>query len=196
LVKSTTTGERQPPTTATTLFKKWGISLETAANIIRVTTKRGVWYSVNPLHCRWRTCQAHHQYPVLNTTVYSDTMFVNLKTHAGIGGDKCAQVFTTPFDFIKFYPKKSKVEAGHKLDKFVHNIGVMKDLHTDGAKEDYNFVSGKTVKYDHTHQTITGPYSSNQNRAKIAIQDLGRAIQHHSKQKASPFRLWNLLGPW
>jgi hypothetical protein len=106
---------------------------------------------------------------MLNTTVYSDTMFVKAKTHAGIGDDKCAQVFTTPFDFMKFYPMKEKVEAGHQLDKCVHEIGVMKHLHTDGAIEEYDFTWGKTVKYHHIHQMITEPYSSNQNRAEIAI---------------------------
>jgi hypothetical protein len=65
-------------------------------------------------------------------------MFVRAKSHAGIGGDKCAQVFTMPFDFIKFYPMKSKVEAEHKLDKFIHKVGVMKHLHMDGAKEEYD----------------------------------------------------------
>jgi hypothetical protein len=34
---------------------------------------------------------------------------------------------------IKLYPMKSKVEAGHKFDEFVHDVDVMKELHTDGA---------------------------------------------------------------
>jgi hypothetical protein len=59
LVESTTTGKRQPPTTAIALAKKWGISLETAANNIKVTTQKGVRYSVNALHRRWRTRQSH-----------------------------------------------------------------------------------------------------------------------------------------
>jgi hypothetical protein len=71
----------------------------------------------------------------------------------------------TPFDFLKFYPMKGKVEAGHKLDKCVHEVGVMKDLHTDSAKEEYDSTWGKTVKYYHIHQTITEPYSYSQNRA-------------------------------
>jgi hypothetical protein len=86
-------------------------------------------------------------------------MFVH-KNHAGIGGNKCAQVFTTPFDFMKFHLMKAKAEAGYRLDKFVHEVGVMKNLHTDGAKEEFDSTWGKTVKYYHIHQTITEPYSS------------------------------------
>jgi hypothetical protein len=132
-------GTRQPPTTANELSKKlskkWGISLKAASNTIKVTTQRGVSYSVNSLHWRWRTRQLHLLYPSLNTTVYSDTMSVKSKSHAGIGGDKCAQLFTTPFDFLKFYPMKAKSETGYQLDKFIHNVGVMKHIHINGAEE-------------------------------------------------------------
>jgi hypothetical protein len=70
-----------------------------------------------------------------HTTVYSDTMFAKSKSHAGSGGDKCAQVFETTFDLLKLYPMKDKSEAGYQLDKCVHNVGMMKHLHTDGAKK-------------------------------------------------------------
>jgi hypothetical protein len=169
---------------------------EDRGRYIKVTTQRGVRYSVNPLHQRWQTRQSHLCYPFLNTTVYSDTMFVKSRTRAGIGGaKKCAQVFTTTFDHLKFYPMRSKAQSGHKLDKFVHDVGVMKHLHTDGTKEEYDAVWGMTIKYHHIHPTVTEPYNSNQNRAEIAIRDLRWAIRHHSKRKAAPFWLWN-LAPW
>jgi hypothetical protein len=69
-------------------------------------------------------------------------MFVKSRTHAGLGGDACAQVFTTQFEFLKFFPMKSKAEAGHNLDKFIHEVGVMKHLHIDGAKEESDAVCG------------------------------------------------------
>jgi hypothetical protein len=59
LVESTTTGERQPPTMAIALSKKWGIRLQIAANTIKVAMQMGIRYSVNPLHCRWRTQKSH-----------------------------------------------------------------------------------------------------------------------------------------
>jgi hypothetical protein len=44
-----------------------------------------------------------------------------------------------------------------KLDKIFNEVGVMKHLHTDGAKEEYDSTWGKTVKYHHIQQTITEP---------------------------------------
>jgi hypothetical protein len=47
---ATTSGERQPPISADDLSKKWGISLKAAVDTIKVTTQRGIRYSVGPLH--------------------------------------------------------------------------------------------------------------------------------------------------
>jgi hypothetical protein len=49
----------------------------------------------------------------------------------------CAS-FYDPFDHISFNPMKSKAEAGEKLDEYVYNVGVMGNLHTDGAKDKHD----------------------------------------------------------
>jgi hypothetical protein len=191
-----TSGARIPMVMPEELSKRWGISIQTSKNTMKVTTQRGMQYSTQPLHRRWRTGPAHLRYPILKTTVYSDTLFVTAKYRAGIGGDKCAQVFTTPFDHIRFYPMKLKAQAGEKLDQYVQDICKMEHLHTDGAKEEADGLWGRTVKYHHIRQTLTEPFSSSQNRAEIGIRDLRRGIRFHSRRKNSPCRLWNYLGGW
>ena len=175
------------------LAAMWGIGLAAAQTTLDVTTQSGVRYATDPIHRRLKTKQAHLRYPSINTTVYSDTMFASLK---GVGGDKCAQVFTTDFDYVRFYPMKKKSEAGHKLATLITTVGIMRKLVTDGAPELQGGVWGSVVSDFHIQQSITEPYSSWQNRAEIAIKRLKRGIRYHTKRKDSPKRVWNYCGMW
>jgi hypothetical protein len=171
----------------------WGIGLASAQKTLGATTQDGTRCSTDHIHRRFKTKQAHLRYPSINTTVYSDTLFAKDK---GIGGDKCAQVFTTDFDYVQFYPMKKKHEAGHKLAQLLTSVGIMRKLVTDGAPEQQGGEWGKVVSDFHIQQSITEPYSSWQNRAEMAIKRLKRGIRYHTKRKGSPKRLWNYCGLW
>jgi hypothetical protein len=64
--------------------------------------------------------------------MYSDTLFTNCQS---IHGNKCGQLFITDFGYAKFFPMKNKSEAGHALQELIKEIGIPKQMHTDGAKE-------------------------------------------------------------
>jgi hypothetical protein len=86
-----------------------------------------------PLERCLKTSQAHLRFPTLYTRMYSDSLFGNVKS---VRGFTCAQLFTDGHGFSRVYPMKSKADAHHSLMQFIHEVGIPKDLLTDGALEE------------------------------------------------------------
>jgi hypothetical protein len=84
----------------------------------------------------------------------------------------CAQLFTDGHGFSRVYPMKSKGDAHHMLMQFIHEVGVPKDLLTDGALEEMRGEWGWIIKQYQIHQRTTKPKSPWQNRAESEIQEI------------------------
>jgi len=173
------------------LARLWNIPLKTAAQTIRVTTQRGMRMAVHPLHARYRTKQAQLHYNQLSGRhgrFYSDTMLSSVKsTH----GNTCGQIFINDINFTRFYPGRSKGEAGNALLDLIRDIGIPSELLTDDAKET---MGGKwkqvTTEHD-IRSNLTEPYSPFQNRAEGGIRELKKAISRTMKKLQAPKRLWD-----
>src|SRR5687767_10909694 len=110
----------------------WKIVIHVAQKTLKATTQDGICLLVGPTHWWFKVKWSHLRYPVLNTAFYSNTLFSNM---TGIGCDTCGQVFTTDFDFIKFFPMKKRSNTRNKLSELVKTIGIMKKLVMDGSLE-------------------------------------------------------------
>ena len=89
-----------------TLAARWMISPQQAQKTITVTTQRGVCECLNPnIACRFPTNDRMLRYRRLPHPIFSDTMFA--KT-AAVGGNKCAQVYTTYFGWCCAFPMERK----------------------------------------------------------------------------------------
>ena len=111
-ISSAYTGKRKGILTPEDLSSRWGIGLDTAAKMLKVTTQRGICTVTNPmLSCQFRTNDRHLQYRRLRTDVFGDTMFSNIMSQRS---NKCAQVFTTSFHWSRAcpIPRKSSVHEG------------------------------------------------------------------------------------
>jgi len=85
-----------------TLAARWMISPQQDQKTITVTTQRGVRKCLNPnIACRFPTNDRMLRYKRLPHPVFSNTMFA--KT-AAVGGNKCAQVYTTSFGWCRAFP--------------------------------------------------------------------------------------------
>jgi len=148
------------------LARCWNIGLKTTKKTIQVTTQRGKRNVVHPIHQRFCTCQSHLWYPLLNTTVNSDTLFTTLKSTRS---NTCSQVFVTDFDFTWVLPMKLKGDAPFVLQDFIHDIGILRHIHTDDVKELMASRWKKIVNKYGIKQTHTKPYSPWQNWAEAMI---------------------------
>ena len=153
-------GNRRMAVTEDQLAARWYIGKEAAARTLNATTQEGLRYVEGPLERRLKTNQAHLCFPTLYTRMYSDSLFGNIKS---IRGYTCAQLFTDGHGFSRVYPMKSKGDAHHALMQFIHEVGVPKDLLTDGAPEEMRGEWGRIVRQYHIHQRITEPKSPWQN---------------------------------
>ena len=155
------------------LARRWGIGLESAKQTLKVTTQKGLRSAVHPIHRRYKTKQQQLRYNQLACKFYSDTMFCSTKSTRG---NVCGQVFCNDTDFTRFYPMRTKGDAGNALKMFVQDVGIPSAMHTDGAREETVGVWGKTIKDLGIRQTTTEPYSAWQNRAESSIKELKKAV--------------------
>ena len=79
-VDAVKTNPRSSAITKEELSRRWAIGLDTVANTLQVTTRKGIWNAVNPIHCQYQTRQTQLRYNQLNSKFYLDTMFATHKS--------------------------------------------------------------------------------------------------------------------
>jgi hypothetical protein len=80
--------------------RKLRCGMETAKQTLEVTTQRGIWQALHPLHRRYRVDHLNLDRKRINNTFYTDTLFSKTKL---LNGMRCAQVYTNG-RFTKVYP--------------------------------------------------------------------------------------------
>ena len=126
------TSNRHHTISAEFLAKKWGCGLNTARNTLAGTTQLGVRSAIGPLTRRYRTDILQMHYRRLNTSFYTDTLFMKAKS---LKGKTCAQIYTDGKGYIRTDPSKSKSQAGATLGRFLEDVGIPNTLIYDGAPE-------------------------------------------------------------
>jgi hypothetical protein len=188
LTAATSSRDHRANVTSAELARRWGTSDAVAATALKVTTQRGFRQLLSPLQRRFRTRQAHLALPFLKTTVYSDTLFHDLKS---IRGNNCGQIFVSTDEFGAFYPLRSKADAFDALNSFVKEFGVMDKLVTDNAGEQLGENWEQVRKKYLIKQTTTEPYSPWQNKAEAEIRELKKHARRIMHRARVPERLWD-----
>ena len=91
---------------------------------------------------------------------------------------------------------KSKGDAHHALMQFIHEIGVPKDLLTDGALEEMRGEWGQIIKQYHIHQRTTKPKSPWQNRAESEIWEIKKLTRRALRGSNTPSIFWCYALEW
>jgi hypothetical protein len=105
------TRARHVTLSAKEVSRKFGVGKETARKTLKATTQYGIWHAMHPLLRRYRTDKMQSKRKRLNDTLYSNTMFSNVKSKQG---NTCAQVFTNG-KFVHLEPMVRKALAGEAL---------------------------------------------------------------------------------
>ena len=189
-VGAVTAEERHATVGGEELSRRLGIGLDTANQMLKVTTQVGVRQAMHPLSRRYKTDLIHGTSARrLGGTWYSDTMFAPKKS---LSSKTCAQVFTNT-SLITVHPMEHKDEAGIALTQFVDDVGIPDTLIFDGAGEQVGVDTDfqKTIRYYRVHQRQTEPYSPWQNRAEDAIKKLKTRWKRIKRITKCSDRLWD-----
>ena len=117
------------------LSENWSISLPDAKRTLQATTQDSISIQRGNIHRRIKTLPHHSQYQHLTDYLgmfCSDTFKSNVKS---LWGNMYCQLFCNRGNYRKTYPLKSKSEAHHALDSFIHDVGIPEEMLTDNAKE-------------------------------------------------------------
>jgi len=177
--------------TKESLSKMWGISLNTAAQTLWVTTQKGIRNAVHPIERHFVTKQSRLRYNQLGSRhgrFYLDTFFASV---CSTRGNTMAQLFMNDAKYLCIMPMQKKSDAGATLLELIQDVGIPAALHTDGAKE-LSQGKWKSVCEDFgIKQTITEPYSPWQNRAELNICKAKKSIHHLLLCSKAPLALWD-----
>lgn len=134
-IKSMRVREKGGKCSATHLAKSWGIGTKAAERIITATTQLSRRDMSGNVSRRVRTKVHQRRYRQLDGHLgrfSSDTFFSPYKS---LRGNDCFQLFTNRASFTKAYAMESKGDAPFALNRFIHEVGVPTEIHTDGSKE-------------------------------------------------------------
>ena len=138
LASGTTVKKRKGFVDAQKLAKNWKIGQKAAERTVEATTQMAVRDFSSTTGAR--KLKPRHwvlDHKRLGTDVSTDTLFGKCKS---LRGNTCAQVYSTPFHWVKSYPMTSKSEAHYTLDDMFNEVGVPRRIVSDGAKE---FIQGE-----------------------------------------------------
>ena len=121
--------------TAERLAHLWGIGVKAAERTLKSTTQLSTRHLNGKIHRRVRTRMHQRRYKQLwghLSRFSSDTFKSKVKS---LRGSQYFQLFCNNGAFTKVYPLNGRSDAHLALNKFLHEIGIPSELHTDGAGE-------------------------------------------------------------
>ena len=111
-------------------------------------------------------------------------------------GYTCAQIFTDGHGFVKVYPIKGKGEAHQALMRFIHEVGVPKDLLTDLAPEEMRGEWGEIVRKYKINQKTMEANLPWQNRAEAEIREVKKLVRRALRVNSTPSEFWCYAMEW
>ena len=130
-----------------------------AKRTLQATTQDSISIQGGNIHRRIKTLPHHSGYQHLTGYLgmfCSDTFKSNVKS---LRGNMYYQLFCNRGNYRKTYPLKSKSEAHHALDSFIHDVGIPEEMLTDNAKELHLSEWGKICLKRKIRQLTTEPHS-------------------------------------
>ena len=125
--------ERHHKVTAESLARKFHIGIKRALHTINVMTQEAIRSALHPLTRRYKTDFMQSKYHRLNTTFFTDTIFPTIKS---LNQYTCAQVWANAEGYVYVDPLRSKKDTHISLNHLVEDIGVPRQIFSDGAKEE------------------------------------------------------------
>ena len=131
--KSVASGRKRGAVNAKQLAKKWSIPLDRAERTLQATTQKGVRDLSNVTGTkRMRSLDKQFSYKHLDAMMFCDTIKGPCKS---LDGNLHAAVYATKFGWCSAKPMQAKSDVDSTLESIFQDVGVPRELVTDGAKE-------------------------------------------------------------
>ena len=189
-ISGTSSNPKNKCLTPEALSSLWKIPLHIAKHTIKSILFSSIRTNEGRMSRRFRTDTYQRRYNRLGgeySRFYTDTLFSKVRA---ITGDTCAQLYTNRTGFTKLYPMQKESNAHETLGRFIHQVGIPHELHSDGAKALIHGEYRKKLKKYEIQTTETEPYSPWQNeaeRANMTVKKFGRYLMQSTN---SPIVLW------
>ena len=173
------------------LANLWGIGVKAANKTLRATTQLSTRQISGRIHKRVRTRMHQRRYRQLwghLSRFSSDTFKSKVKS---LRGNNYFQLFTNNAAFTKVYPMKGKGESHLALHKFLHEIGIPSELHTDNAGELIHGEWNSLCQQHKIYRTYTEPHSPWQNMAERAGGIIKARAKDMMRRTNTPVILWD-----
>ena len=176
------------------LAKNWKIGKDAARRTLEVTTQRAVRdFTHTTGGRRLKPYSWMLKFPRIQTDVYTDTLFGKIKS---LRGNKCCQIYCTPFHYVKAIPMKAKEDAHSTLNTFFKDVGIPAAMIPDNAKE---LTLGRFRKTCQRFQCPLHPieaYTPNANIAEDAVREVKRQYRRTMLDTGAPELLWDYCIEW
>ena len=173
------------------LAKLWGIGLKAAERTLASTTQLSRRDIKGNISRRVRTKVHQRRYRQLDGYLgrfSSDTFFSSCKS---LRGNNSFQLFTNKASFTKAYSMETKSDAPFALNRFIHEVGVPTEIHTDGSKEQTHGNWKKICQRHSIYRTWNEPYSPWQNLAEKAGGIIKARSRDMMRRTNTPLVLWD-----
>ena len=173
------------------LSKLWGIGPKSARKTVESTTQSHVRKLNGKIHRRVRTKVHQRRYRQLGGPLARFSSDTFQASCTSLRGNDYFQLFTNRGNFTKTYSMESKSDAPLALNRFIHEVGVPTEIHTDGSKEQ-SYAKWKKICNKHQiYRTWTEPYSPWQNLAERAGGIVKCRTRDMMRRTNTPIVLWD-----
>ena len=173
------------------LANLWGIGTNAAQRTLNATTQLATRHLNGRVSKRVRTRMHQRRYRQLwghLSRFSSDTFKSKVKS---LRGNNYFQLFCNNGAFTKIYSMKGKKESHLALNRFLHEIGVPSELHTDGAGEMVHGEWNTLCQRYKIYRTYTEPHSPWQNIAERAGGVIKAKTRDLMRKTNTPLVLWD-----
>ena len=173
------------------LANLWGIGINAAQRTLKSTTQLSTRHLNGKIHRRVRTKVHQRRYRQLwghLSRFSSDTFKSKVKS---LRGNNYFQLFCNNGAFTKTYSMKGKKESHLALNRFLHEIGIPSELHTDGAGEMVHGEWNTLCQRYKIYRTYTEPHSPWQNIAERTGGIIKAKTRDLMRRTNTPLVLWD-----
>ena len=195
-INRVSTGPRKGAAGPERLSKQWFLPLDLAQDTINATTQRGVRDFTDVTGTkRLKPMNQQLRYKYLDVVMYTDFL---IGPCPSVNRNTVSCVFSTDFGWNKAYPLPDKKSCGKALRLLHHEVGVPRELMSDGASEYIGEKSDfrKTGQIAGSHCTSVEPKTQKHNIAEAGIREIKRLYKKFKRKTNSPKAVWDHLASY
>ena len=195
-VHRVSTGHRKGAAGPEQLSKLWCLPLDLAQETVNATTQKGVRDFTNVTGTkRLKPMNQQLRYKFLDVEMFTDFLIGPCRS---LNSNIVSCVFSTNFGWSKAYPLQKKKDCDMALKLLHHEVGVPREIISDGAKEyiGENSDFRKRARVAGSYCRSVEPYTQQHNIAEAGIREIKRLYKKFKRMTNSLKAVWDHLASY